>query len=61
MAQLADVPILAVGLIPEPDRVVGIEPRLTEGVRVEQPFACDVGAVGSLRPQGVEHDVVGVQ
>src|SRR5881397_2200027 len=54
VALLADVPVLPVGLVPEPHRVVGIEARLPERIGVEQPLARDVRAFGRLRPQRVE-------
>src|SRR3989441_10324676 len=61
MASLADVPVLAVRLVPEPPRVVGSERGITKRVGVEQPLAADASAAGAVRPQGMEHHVVRVQ
>src|SRR2546430_14321653 len=40
VALLADVPVLAVGLVPEPHRIVGIGPWGGERGGGEQPIAC---------------------
>ena len=61
LGQLADVPVLAVDLVPEVDRVAGVEALGGDRLGLEEPLAGDRRAAGAAGPQGVQHHVVGVQ
>src|SRR5207244_9967158 len=61
LALLADVPVLAVGPFPEVDPLCGVELGSRERVWMEKPVAGDAGAPRRLRPERVEHHVVGVE
>src|SRR5438045_9770817 len=65
LAQLANVPVLLVGYVPEFDRIVGIKFGLSasdlERIRMKQPVANDQSALRRLRPELVHHDVFRMQ
>ena len=52
------MPVLAVGAIPERDRVLGTGRGRRHGLRREEPLAHDPRAVGRDRRERVPHDVV---
>lgn len=61
LTEFADVPVLAVGDIPEIGGVGWVELRLVEGIRMEEPIALDQSSLRRLRPELMNHDVVRMQ
>jgi len=54
-------PVLFVGDVPELNSILLIESRLADFVRMEVPFADDVGLVHRFRPHGEHQHVVRMQ
>ena len=60
LLQLADVPVLAVGQVPEGDRVRRVEVGRRDRPGLEQPLAGDPRVGGARRLQPMDEQVVGV-
>ena len=60
LLELAHVPVLAVGHVPELDRLLGIEAVQRDRVGLEQPVADDGRATGAERHEPVDEQVVRV-
>src|SRR5579872_6928797 len=60
LRQLGNVPVLAVGLIPEFDGVIALESGPRHLARMEMPFANDPGPIHRARPERVGHHVIGM-
>src|SRR5205085_3954387 len=57
LTELAHVPILLVGHVPERDRVLRFEIVAGKGVRMEKPITHDQCSFGRLRPKLMHHHI----
>ena len=57
----AELPVLAVGHVPELDRTAGGEVRLGDRLRMKEPLADDARAIRALGLGPMDKDIVGVE